>query len=171
MQGLGPLQKQKRVERREAGSGVAQALHPRLDDERQRSEGFGIGNAVIRGIGIDEIREASRSLPVEVAAVDDDAPDRGAMAADELGGRVDHDIGAPLDRPAERGRGAGIVDHQRQPVLVSDAGKGFDIDHVELGIAQRLGVNGLGLGLIALRRPSKSSASTKRTVMPSLGSV
>ena len=145
MQGLGSLQEQKRVERREAGSGVAQALHPRLDDERQRPESFGIGNAVVRGIGIDEIRKASRSLPVELAAIDDDAADGGPMAADELGGRVDDDIRTPLDRPAESGRGAGIVDDQRQPVLMGDAGKGFDIDHVELGIAEGLGVNGLGL--------------------------
>ena len=100
---------------------------------------------MIRGIGVDKIRKASGSLPVEFAAVDDDAADGGSVAADELGGRVDDDVGAPLDGPAESGRGGGVVDDQRQTVFMGDAGERFDIDNVELGIAEGLGVNGLGL--------------------------
>ena len=34
------------------------------------------------------------------------------MAADELGRRVDDDVGAPLDGTAQRGRRRGVVDHQ-----------------------------------------------------------
>src|SRR5208283_725713 len=128
-----------------AGSGVAQTLHARLENEGQRPKGFGIGNAVIRGIRIDEIREASRSPPIEVAAVNDNPADGGSMTTDELSGGVDNDIGAPLDGPAESGRGRGVVDDQRQLVLVGDAGEGFDIDNVKLGIAESLGINGFGL--------------------------
>ena len=58
---------------------------------------------MVGGIGIDEIGEAAGGLPVELAAVDDDAADGGAVAADELGGRVDDDVGAPLDRPDQAG--------------------------------------------------------------------
>jgi hypothetical protein len=41
------------------------------------------------------VKPGNRPLaPVEVAAVDDDAADGGAVAADVLGGRVDDDVGA-----------------------------------------------------------------------------
>ena len=69
------------------------------------------------------------------------------MAADELGGRVDHDVGAPLDGPDKRRRGAGVVDDQRQTVLVRDGGELLDVGDVELGIAERLGVDGACLGV------------------------
>jgi hypothetical protein len=46
-----------------------------------------------------ELREASSVLgPVELSGVDDDASDRGSMAADPFGGRVDNDISAMIDR-------------------------------------------------------------------------
>ena len=55
-------------------------------------------------------------------------------------------ISAPHSMGRQRaGEARGVVDHQRQLVLVGDAGEGFDIGDVELGIAERLGVNGLGL--------------------------
>ena len=45
--------------------------------------------------GVVELRETSCvGAPVEVAAVDDDAPDSGPVAADPFRGRVHHDIGA-----------------------------------------------------------------------------
>ena len=126
---------------------------------------------MIRGVGLGEILEAARSGPVELARVDDDAADGRAVAAEELGGGVDDDVRTPLDGPHQRRRSAGVVDNQRQPVFMRDGGELFDVGDVELGIAERFGVDGARLALMALRMPSKSSASTKRTVMPSLGSV
>src|SRR5208337_5625261 len=66
-------------------------------------------------------------------------------ATDKLGGGVDNNISAPLDRAAERGRRAGVVNDQRHSVLVRDLRQLLDIHDVELGIAQALGINGLGL--------------------------
>ena len=55
---------------------------------------------MIRRIGIDEVGSEARIVaPVELAAVDDHAADRGAVAADKLGGRVHDDVGAEVDRP------------------------------------------------------------------------
>ena len=47
--------------------------------------------------------------PVEVAAVDNDAADGGAVAADPLGGAMDDDIGAVGDGAAEETSGAECV--------------------------------------------------------------
>lgn len=48
--------------------------------------------------GLVELRESGGVLaPVELARVDNDAANGGAVAADPLGGRVDDDVGAVLD--------------------------------------------------------------------------
>ena len=109
-QRLEPLQEQERVERRERRAEVAQQLDAQPDDERRRSPntsektrpwyaGSGSVNSGKRG---------ALRRPVEAAAVDDDAADRRAVAADPLGGRVDDDVGAVLDRAA-RGGGANVL--------------------------------------------------------------
>ena len=134
MQRLGALQQQEGIERRQAGAGIAQALHPRLEDERERPERLGVGDAVIRRIGLGEILEAAGGLPVELARVDDDAADRGAVPADELGRGVDDDVGSPLDRPAQRRRGGGVVDDERQAVFVRDVGQLLDVGTSSLGL-------------------------------------
>ena len=97
---------------------------------------------MVRRVRLDEVAETSRGLPVEFAAVDDDPADRGSVATDILGGRLDHDVGSPLDGPGQnRGRGS-IVDHEWHALLVGDVGQPFNVDDVELGIAHGLGVDG-----------------------------
>ena len=54
--------------------------------------------------------------PRKFAGLDDDAAERGAVAADELRRGVDDDVGAPLDRPAQRRRGERVVDDERDAV-------------------------------------------------------
>ena len=63
--------------------------------------------------GLEQLRERA-VVPGEFAAVDDDAADGRAVPADELGGRMHHDIRAVLDGPAQIRRGESVVDHQRQ---------------------------------------------------------
>ena len=46
------------------------------------------------------------------------------MAADELGGRMDNDVGTMLDRADQVGRAEGVVDDKRNAVLVGDSGNG-----------------------------------------------
>ena len=104
-----------------------------------------VGEAVIRRVGLSELLEAARRRPVELAGIDDDAADGGAVSAEELGRGVDHDVGSPLDGTDKRRRGAGVVDDERQAVFVRDGGELFDVGDVELGIAERLGVDGAGL--------------------------
>ena len=85
--------------------------------------------------------------------LDDDAADARAVAADELRRRVDHDVGAPLDRAAEIRRRERVVDDQRQLVLVRDRRDGLDVEHVAGRVADRLAVE--RLRVLADRRPPR----------------
>ena len=85
--------------------------------------------------------------PVEGAAVHDDAAQGGAVTAQELGGRVDHDVGPVLDGPDQVGGAEGVVDDQGQTVAVGDLRQGVDVGDVGVGVAQGLDIQGLGVGL------------------------
>ena len=98
-----PCRVQERIERRHRRAEVAQQRDPRLDDVGDRPERLdrlGPHRAVIARIGRVQRRLARRMRgPVEIAAVDEEPADRGAVAADIFGRRVD-------DRPPRRDRTA-----------------------------------------------------------------
>ena len=56
------------------------------------------------------------------------------MAADVLGGRVDDDVGAEVEGPAEIGAGEGVVHDQGHAGLVGDAGHGLEVSTSSLGL-------------------------------------
>jgi hypothetical protein len=138
---------------RDAPAHVAQQLEAHLENVgdvgaaggREALERLPMHEAVVARVGLGEAGEPA-AAPVEIAAVDDDAADRRAVAADVLGGRVDDDVDAPLDR---------AVEHRRRHVLSMMSGtpasrailptssKGED---VERGIAEALAVERLGVG-------------------------
>ena len=105
MERLNALQQKERVERRERRAGVAQALDARLEDERERPEGLGVGKAVVRRIGLGEVFETARGCPVELAGIDDDAAYGGSVAAEKLGRRIYDDIRSPFDGPHRAAEG------------------------------------------------------------------
>ena len=72
------------------------------------------------------------------------------MSADELGGRVYHDVGSVLDGADQVGGAEGVVDDQRQAVAVGYRGHGVDVEQRAVGIAHRLDEDGLGLGAYGL---------------------
>jgi len=102
---------------------------------------------VIGRVGVDEGGEAAGRFPVELAAVDNDSADGGSVAADKLGCGVDDDVGAVLDGADQHGGGGGVIDDQREAVLVGDGGELFDVGDVELGVAEGFGVDGSGFGV------------------------
>ena len=115
-QRLDALKGEEGVERRHAGAEVAQQRHARLDDVGDRPERldrFAPHRAVIARIGRVERRLALLVLlPGKVAAVDDEAADRGAVAAEVLGRRIDDDRRAVIEGPGQDRRG-GVVHDQR----------------------------------------------------------
>lgn len=82
----------------ERGTQVAQRLDARPDDEGDGAKRVPELEPVVALGRLDKLREARAVLtPVELARVDDDAADGGAVTADPLGGRVDDNIGAVVD--------------------------------------------------------------------------
>ena len=87
-----------RTEGVHAGAQVPEELDPDPDGERDGAERLPELEAVVALGRLDHLREPLAVLaPVELAAVDDDAADGRAVAADPLGRRVHHNVGAVLD--------------------------------------------------------------------------
>ena len=138
-QRLDALQEQERVERRERRAGVAQQHGARAADVGRRPERIAPDDAVVGGIGLGQAGEPLGVRgPVEVAAVDDRAADRRAVAADELRQRVHRDVGALLEDARTDRRGDGVVEDQRQAGGMRGLRPGGDVEHVQPRVADRL---------------------------------
>ena len=110
-QRLDALQEQEGVERRERRARVAQQdgahaadVGRRARARRTRRRRGSCGSGCVRPgkrVGVGD--------PVEAAGVDDDAADRGAVAADELRQRVHDDVGAVVERRGSRSASATVL--------------------------------------------------------------
>ena len=65
------------------------------------------------------------------------------MTAEELRRRVDDDVGAELDRPAQVRRGDGRVDDERDPGVVGDVGEALEVGDGARRVGHDLGVDQL----------------------------
>lgn len=91
---------------------------------------------MVRWIGLgDRWISVSVGLPVELAAIDDDTAERSAVTADELGSRMNHDVGAVLDR-TDQDRCEGVVDNEDNAMLVRNGRDGFEVGDVRVRIAK-----------------------------------
>ena len=144
VQGLDAQEDEEGVERADGGSCVAQALEAGLGDEGCRAREVGQHGAVVGGEGLRELGELA-VLPVEGAAVHDDARDGGAVAAQELGRAVDHDVRAQRQRVQQVGAGQGVVHDEGDAGGLGDGGDGPEVGHIQLGVAEGLQVDGAGL--------------------------
>ena len=76
-----------------------------------------------------------------------DAAEAAPLAVNMLGGRIDDDVGAELQRPLQQRRGEHIVDHDQRAGLLGDLRHGFDVHQLEHGIGRRLEEEGARVGL------------------------
>src|SRR5436305_12119421 len=113
------LQEQECIEWTDTWSDVTQAFDTRLDDEADIPEGLPELHAVIGGSWIRKLWK-SAVVPRKFAAVDDDSPDGVAVSSHELCERVDHDIGAVIDRSRHVRRGEGVVYNKGQSSLMGN---------------------------------------------------
>ncbi len=79
-------------------------------------------------------------VPGEFTAVDDEAADGGAVTADELGERMQHNVGSVIDGTGDIGCGEGVVDHQRNAIFVSDIGDGCDVQDIAARVSDGFAV-------------------------------
>ena len=145
-EGFQALQEDETADGRERGAGVAQQDGAGADDVGERAHGVGEDDPVVAVLGLRELREFARGLPVEAPGIDDYAADGGAVATDELGRGMDHDVGAVLDGPDEEGRREGIVHDERDLVAVRDGRDLLDVDDVAVGVAEGLDEEEFRLG-------------------------
>lgn len=108
------LQTQDQLLRRkgvEGGPEIAQDLDPYADGKRDGTKRLPELEAVVAFGGLGELREPRCVLaPVELAAVDDDTADGGAVATDPLGRAVHDNVRAVVDRAGKVSTGTeGIV--------------------------------------------------------------
>ena len=127
-----------------AGARIACADRPAADDVWRVGEIGRISNAVERRLRVDHDREPVGVIgPREGAAVDDDAAERGAVAADELRQRVDHHVGPVTERFEQERRRDRIVRDDRNAARVGSIGHGGQINHVARWVADGLAEHGL----------------------------
>src|SRR5499427_8845290 len=117
--------------------------YPMLSEPRP--EYHGIVLHATFGARLGQHRIAALARPVEGAAVDDQAADRVAVAAEEFGQRVHHDVGAVVDRLAQVRRRQGVVDDQRHAGAARDVGDRLDVGDDAARIGDRLDEDRLGL--------------------------
>ena len=142
------LQNQERVEGRNRRAHVAQRHDAGTADVGSGAECFGIDDAVVGHVRFVETLELRLVLgPRELAAIDDDAADGIAMAAEVLGQGMDDDVGAVLERAAQVRRGHGVVDDDRHAMLVGDLGELFEVGDVAERVADRFAEHRLGLAV------------------------
>src|SRR5579875_2795616 len=98
---------------------------------------------MIGWIRLGKFRETPASGPIELAAIDNDAPDSRAMPTDELGGRMHDDVGPMLQRLHQIRRWNGIIDNERQTMLMRNIGHSADVQRIQTRVAHRLGIESL----------------------------
>jgi hypothetical protein len=82
--------------------------------------------------------------PGELAGIDDHAADAVAVAAEVLGQRMHHDVGAVLEGTAQVGRGHRVVHDQRHAGVMGDLRQGGKVDHVAQRVADGFAEDRLG---------------------------
>src|SRR5207247_7834751 len=102
-------------------------LHARAHDVAEVAEGLVEAHAVVTARGLGHSGEVA-VVPGKLARLHDDSAHGGAVAADVFRRRVHHDIGAPLERAAQIGRGDRVVYHERDARLAGDFRDRLDVD-------------------------------------------
>ena len=144
-EGFQTLEEYECVERRDSSAGVAQEDSSDVGHESCRANCVREADAVVGWVRLGDPCVSAGLLPVEVAAVYDNAADRCSVAADELCSGVYHDVSAVLDRAEQVRSCKGAVNYQRDTVLVSDLCEGLDVGYVGVRVAQGLNVQRLGV--------------------------
>ena len=144
---LQPLNEQEGVERRQARALVPHERRAKLDDVGQIPHRVGENHAMVGGVGLRQAGEFAAGRPVELSTVHNHTAHGCAVSANELRRRVDYDIRAVLNGPQKVGCGKGVIHDEGNAVPVRHRRDSLQIDHIRVGVAQRLGVEQFRVGL------------------------
>ena len=143
-QGLYSLHCQPTVERRGRNPQITHHLYAGLQNKSRRTQAA-VDQSVVGGVGLGKTGEPA-GVPVELASIDQQTAQAGAMAVEKLGGAVGDDVGTPLKRSAKEGGCQGVVDNQRQVVCLGNGADLLQGKDNQGGIANGLTVDQLGVG-------------------------
>ena len=146
-QSLRALQQQECGKGGDGRTGIPQKNCADIGCECSRACGLRKLHAVIAGIRLRDPGIPAGLRPVKGAAIYNHAAQGGTVAANELGCRMDHHISPMLNGTDQIGRAEGIVDDQRQAMLMCNGCDGIDIRNIRIGIAQGFNVDSLGVVL------------------------
>ena len=128
------LQQQECVERGNGSTFVTEENRTHVDGVGSSAGGH--KRETVARVLLGELRELAALGPVELAAIHNHAAESRTVTSDELGGRMHHDIGTVFNRANQIRSTEGVVDHQRNLVLVSDFGDSVDIRNVGMRVAE-----------------------------------
>ena len=130
------MQQQERIHRRKHRAQRALVHAAAATDKGRLAEMLGVDESMVGLVRVAEHRKAcGMVLPRELSAIDDDAAQRRAVPAHELGQRVDDDVGAILLGAHHHRRRHGIVDDQRNMMPVRNLGHRLQIADIAGGIS------------------------------------
>ena len=110
---------------------VSHQLCHKLGHIGHLSESLRIGQSVIRLIGGAESRElVSMGIPIKVTTIDDTSAHLCGVTVHIFRRRMRHDIRTPFERTAVDRCGEGVIDNQRNAVLMGNTGKLLDIENL-----------------------------------------
>ena len=140
------LQEEECIERRNCCTFVAEKNGADVNDVSCCASCCRERHAIAR-VRFGELRELARCSPIKLATVNNHAAESRTVTADELRCRMHDDISTVFERTNQVRSTEGVVDHDRNLVLVSEFGDGFDVRDVGVRVAERFNEDELGVGL------------------------
>ena len=124
----------------------AQAFHAAAHGESKVAKGLVKLDAVVARRRLCHTRKFP-VVPGKTAAFNQHATQRGPVASQVLGGRMNDKVSTQRQRVAQEGAGHGVIDDQRHTVRVGHFGHGGNVEHLQAGVAQAFGKHGAGVRL------------------------
>ena len=144
-QGLSALQQQEGRKRRNSRTLITEQNSTNVDSKCSLAGSLSELYAVVARICLGNPRILATLCPVKVTAVHDNTAQSSTMTTNKLGCRMNNYICTMLNRTDKVWRAEGVINYQRQPMLVSQLGNGINIRNIGVWIAQGLNVDGLGI--------------------------
>ena len=145
-QGLHALQDLPGTGGGEGGAIDPQHLHASAHGETKVAKGLVELHAMVAGGGLGHAGKFA-VVPGESAGLHHHAGEGRAVSSEVLGGRVHHDVGAPLQGVAQVRGGDGVVDDEGQSVRMRHLGHRRNVQQDQAGVAQAFREHGPCVGL------------------------
>ena len=144
------LQQQEGVKRTDSRSCIPQQYRPDSGQIGGRSGSFRETKSVISRVRLRQLREFSRTGPVEFPGINDDATQGSSVYANELRSRMHDDIGSVFNRADQERCAERVIDNQGNSMLMGNAGHRLQINQIGIRVTQCFNKDGFRMLLYGL---------------------